>query len=163
MSSVPAHGAAGGVHPGFEQAEIPMTITTRFATEADRAAWERVFLAYATFGKTEQTPQMRVRVWGWIMTPTAQTRCIVAEAEAGELVGFTHFRSYERPLPATIGAYIDDMFVDPSLRGQGVVDLMIRAVGDFAESQGWDVVRWMTREKNYRARAVYDRHADKTD
>lgn len=140
-----------------------MNITTRFATEADRPAWDHMFLAYATFGKTEQTEEMRARVWGWIMSPTAQTRCIVAETQAGELVGFTHFRSYERPLPATVGAYIDDMFVDSMARGQGVVDLMIKAVGAFAESQGWDVVRWMTREGNYRARAVYDRHAEKTD
>ena len=40
---------------------------------------------------------------------------------------------------------------------------MIEAVGTYAREQGWDVVRWMTSETNYRARSVYDRHATKSN
>ncbi len=66
-------------------------------------------------------------------------------------------------MPATKGAFIDDMFVAPSARGQGVVEAMIEAVGVYASDHGWDVVRWMTSETNYRARSVYDRHATKSN
>ncbi|TQV77992.1 GNAT family N-acetyltransferase [Denitrobaculum tricleocarpae] len=95
--------------------------------------------------------------------PYAQTQCFVVEGDRGELAGFVHFRSYERPMPATKGAYIDDMFVAPTARGNGIVDLMIESVGAYAKEQGWDVVRWMTSETNYRARSVYDRHATKSN
>ena len=140
-----------------------MTVTVRQADQKDRDGWDALFEEYCRFGGEEQTTAMRDKVWGWIADPNAQTRCFVAEDDNQQLVGFVHFRSYERPMPATIGAYIDDMFVTPSARGQGIVDMMIRAVGDFANDQGWDVVRWMTSETNYRARAVYDRHAKKSN
>ena len=140
-----------------------MTATVRQATDGDRAAWDALFAAYCAYGKQDQTPAMRDRVWGWIQDPSAQTHCFVVEGGEGQIVGFVHFRSYERPMPATIGAYIDDMFVTPSARGQGIVDDIIKAVGAYAKAQGWDVVRWMTSETNYRARAVYDRHATKSN
>lgn len=140
-----------------------MTVTVRQADQKDREGWDALFEEYCRFGGEEQTVEMRDRVWGWIADPTAQTRCFVVESENQQLVGFVHFRSYERPMPATIGAYIDDMFVAPVARGQGIVDMMIQAVGNFATDQGWDVVRWMTSETNYRARAVYDRHAKKSN
>lgn len=133
----------------------------RPARPEDRADWDRLFAAYAAFGGEAQTEQMRDRVWSWIHDPHRQTLCLVVEG-AEELAGFVHFRSYERPMPATLGAYFDDMYVAPEARGQGIVDAMIHAVGDYARARGWDCVRWMTSETNYRARAVYDRHADRT-
>lgn len=139
-----------------------MDIRIRPAAQADKGAWAVFFEQYAACGNQIQTPEMRDRVWQWIHSETAQTVCLLAEDEQGQLVGFVHFRSYERPLPATTGTYIDDMFVSPQVRGAGIVDQMIDAVGTYARHKGWDVVRWMTAETNYRARSVYDRHADKT-
>lgn len=140
-----------------------MVVKIRQAAAQDREEWDALFKAYCEFGGDKQTSEMRDRVWGWIHDQAAQTLCFVAENERRELVGFVHFRSYERPMPATKGAYIDDMFVAPSARGRGVIDIMIEAVGAYAKDQGWDVVRWMTSETNYRARSVYDRHATKSN
>ncbi|WP_299614206.1 GNAT family N-acetyltransferase [uncultured Tateyamaria sp.] len=140
-----------------------MVVKIRRAADQDRAAWNVLFQAHCAFGGEEQTSEMRDRVWGWIHDQDAQTLCFVAENDQGEVIGFVHFRPYERPMPATKGAFIDDMFVAPSARGQGVVDAMIEAVGVYASDHGWDVVRWMTSETNYRARSVYDRHATKSN
>ncbi len=139
-----------------------MNTTIRQTTQSDRQSWDILFQAYAEFGGDEQTPQMRDRVWEWIHDKSAQTICFVAENRQKKIIGFVHFRSYERPLPATKGAYIDDMYVTPDCRGQGIIDHLIESVGHYATEQGWDVVRWMTSETNYRARAVYDRQAVKT-
>lgn len=143
--------------------EVGVTVTLRWAEERDRAQWDKLFEAYCAFGGAQQTPEMRDRVWAWIHDPSAQTRCFVVADPHGQLVGFVHFRAFERPMDAAIGGYIDDMFVASEARGQGVVDLMIENVGAYAKKQGWDVVRWMTSDTNYRARAVYDRHAVKSD
>lgn len=139
-----------------------MSFVIRPAAPADRTEWDRLFAAYVAYGGAVQTPEMRDRVWGWIHDIRRQMRCLVAEGETG-LAGFVHFRSYERPMHATLGLYIDDMYVAPDARGQGIADDMIRAVGDYGRARGWDCVRWMTSETNQRARAVYDRHADRTD
>ncbi|MEP4197322.1 MAG: GNAT family N-acetyltransferase [Aliishimia sp.] len=143
--------------------EIEMSVIVRPATQRDRRDWDTLFEAYCAFGGDQQTAEMRDRVWGWINDETAQTTCFIAEDAGGEVIGFVHFRKYERPMPATKGAYIDDMFVSPSARGKGVVDHLITSVGVYAEEQGLDVVRWMTSETNYRARSVYDRHATKSN
>lgn len=102
---------------GFE-----MAATIRQVAEKDCNEWAALFEAYCKFGGGERTSEMRDRVWGWIQSPTAQTRCFVAENDQGKIVGFVHFGSYERPMPAIKGAYIDDVFVGPSARGQGMVD-----------------------------------------
>ena len=140
-----------------------MSVKIRPIAARDRQEWDALFSAYCSFGGDQQTSAMRDRVWGWIHDETAQTKCFVAENEQGNVIGVVHFREYERPMPASKGAYIDDMFVSPAARGQGVVDRLIASVGTYAKEQGLDVVRWMTSETNYRARSVYDRHATKSN
>lgn len=133
----------------------------RTPTEADRPAWERLYAGYAAFYRVEQTPEMRARVWGWIHNPAHETRGLVAE-DAGRLVGLTHFRPFARPLSASIGGFLDDLFVDPAARGSGAAEALIQAVADEGRKQGWTVIRWITAEDNYRARGLYDQLAEKT-
>lgn len=127
----------------------------------DRAEWERLYAGYAAFYKVDQTPQMRARVWGWLHDPAHQTRGLVAE-EGGRLIGLAHFRAFARPLSATIGGFLDDLFVDPSSRGSGAAEALIKAVAEEGRSSGWTVLRWITADVNYRARGLYDRLAEKT-
>lgn len=140
-----------------------MSVNVRPIAEHDRQEWDTLFAAYCACGGDNQTAEMRDRVWSWIHDETAQTLCFIAESDRGDMIGFVHFREYERPMPATKGAYIDDMYVSPSARGQGVVDRLITSVGEYAKHHGLDVVRWMTSETNYRARSAYDRHARKSN
>ena len=118
-----------------------MSVKVRAVAEHDRQEWDTLFEAYCAFGGNQQTAQMRDRVWDWISDETAQTICFIAENDGGDAIGFVHFREYERSMAATKGAYIDDMFVSPSARGQGVVDRLIASVGEYANEHGLDVVR----------------------
>ena len=128
---------------------------------ADRPEWERLYAGYAAFYKVTQTPEMRATVWGWLHDPAHQTRGLVAEEE-GRLIGLAHFRPFARPLSASTGGFLDDLFVDPAGRGSGAADALIGAIADEGRKQGWTVIRWITAEDNYRARALYDRVAEKT-
>ncbi len=58
--------------------------------------------------------------------------------------------------------YLDDLFVDPSQRGQRVADALIEAVAEEGRRRGWSVIRWITADDNYRGRGVYDRLATRT-
>lgn len=134
----------------------------RAVAAADRAAWDRLYAGYAAFYGVAQTPAMRDRVWGWIRDPEHEVQALVAEGADGGLVGIAHFRPFARPLSATVGGYLDDLFVDPAARGAGVAQALIGAVAAEGRAQGWSVIRWITATDNARARAVYDRVARAT-
>lgn len=129
--------------------------------EADRAEWERLYAGYAAFYKVEQSPEMRARVWGWLHDPAQQTHGLVAEV-GGRLVGLAHFRPFARPLSASTGGFLDDLFVDPSSRGSGAAEALIKAIAEEGRRLGWTVIRWITADDNYRARGLYDQLATKT-
>ena len=127
-----------------------------------RDDWERLYAGYAEFYRVTQTPEMRARVWGWIMDPAHEVKALVAEDEAGRAVGLAHYRPFARPLAASTGGYLDDLFVDPACRGQRVADALIAAVAEEGRRRGWSVIRWITADDNYRGRGVYDRLATRT-
>lgn len=130
---------------------------------AHRPDWERLYAGYAAFYKVEQTPEMRARVWEWIHDPAHEVEGLVALDGSGRPIGLTHFRPYSRPLMAATACFLDDLFVDPAARGSGAAQALIRAVSETARARGWTLVRWITAEDNYRARAVYDRLAVRTN
>ncbi len=139
-----------------------MSVTVVPVGERHRADWERLYAGYAAFYKVEQTQAMRERVWGWIHDPAHEVRGFVAEDAAGRAVGLAHFRPFARPLSASTGGFLDDLFVSPDARGGRVADALIEAVAEEGRRQGWSVIRWITADDNYRGRGVYDRLATRT-
>lgn len=139
-----------------------MTVTVRRLADGDRAAWEGLYAGYAEFYRVTQTPEMRARVWRWIFDPTHEVEAFVAEDDGGHILGLAHFRAFARPLSASTGGFLDDLFVTPGARGQGAADALIDALAAEGRARGWTVIRWITAEDNYRARAVYDRMAERT-
>lgn len=133
----------------------------RAVRASDKAEWAALYAGYAAFYKVEQTEAMRETVWGWLMDSAHGTEGLVAEID-GALVGLAHFRPYARPLSASVGGFLDDLFVGPAARGSGAAEALITALGDLGRARGWTVIRWITAEDNYRARGLYDRLADRT-
>lgn len=80
----------------------------------------------------------------------------------GRLLGLAHYRPFARPLSATVGCFLDDLFVAPQHRGSGAADLLLGALRALAAERGWSVVRWITADDNHRARAKYDQVARRT-
>lgn len=139
-----------------------MTITIRPVEQIDRAQWKSLYQGYAEFYKVTQTEDMRDTVWSWLFDKAHETNGLVAVDEKGALIGLTHFRPFARPLSATTGGFLDDLFVTPASRGSGAARLLIEAVAEVGKQRGWSVIRWITAEDNYRARSLYDKVAEKT-
>jgi len=55
--------------------------------------------------------------------------------------------------------YLQDLFVAPDARGQGVAAALIEELAQRARAAGADRFHWLTNESNARARALYDRVA----
>lgn len=132
------------------------------AAPRHRAGWGRLYAGYAAFYGVAQTEAMRGTVWGWILDPAQEVKALLAEAPDGAPVGLAHYRAFARPLRASRGLFLDDLFVDPAWRGQGVAQALLAALAERAAAEGCDVVRWITAEDNARARAAYDRVAQAT-
>lgn len=127
-----------------------------------RADWERLYAGYAAFYRATQTPEMRATVWGWIMDPAHEVKALIAEDASGRALGLAHYRPFARPLSASTGCFLDDLFVAPETRGMRVGEALIEALAAMARERGWSVVRWITADDNYRARTAYDRVATRT-
>ncbi len=137
-----------------------MTIV-RDARPDDFPAWRELYRGYADFYEVEQTEEMAERVWGWILDPAHEVRALVAEDDS-RLVGIAHYRPFARPLAASTGCYLDDLFVDPAARGSGVADALLTELRSRARANGWSVIRWITAADNATAQRVYDRVAERT-
>jgi GNAT superfamily N-acetyltransferase len=58
--------------------------------------------------------------------------------------------------------YLEDLFVDPRARGNGIGRALIEAVYAYADARGCSRTYWMTQENNATARALYDKVATKS-
>ena len=128
---------------------------------SDFNEWARLYAGYAAFYGVTQTEAMRAQVWAWVQDPGHPVQALVARGPAG-LLGLAHVRAFSRPLSASTGGFLDDLFVDPAARGSGTARELIAAVRALGQAQGWSVVRWITAADNAAARGLYDQVAQAT-
>lgn len=136
--------------------------TVREPTDADRPRWEELFIAYGDFYRRPVSSEMAERVWSWIREEYLGVRCLLVERGDEPPVGLMHFRVFPRPLAASVGGFMDDLFVDEMQRSEGAVDALFLALGYIGLEERWSLLRGITAENNYRARAKYDQFATRT-
>jgi len=139
-----------------------MTINVDLLTDDDRAQWEPLYHGYAEFYQVPMNDEILDTVWGWIHDDSNPFFGLIAKDENGEALGLMHCRQMPSPLRGALVGFLDDLFVSPEARGQGVVEALYEALNALAKKQGWPFIRWITAENNYRGRAVYDKLSDKT-
>ncbi|WP_329127733.1 GNAT family N-acetyltransferase [Streptomyces sp. NBC_01465] len=127
----------------------------------DRALWQPLFEQYCAFYDVDADQAHVDRVWAWIQDPEIAAYCVVARDEDDRPIGLAHYRPWNWTTRGATGCFLDDLFVDPAHRGEGVADALIREVRRIAAEQGWAAVRWLTGNDNFRAQAVYERHAQR--
>ena len=139
-----------------------MTVATRPGAKDEFEQWNQLYESYAQFYKVVQDQPMRDTVWGWLHDADHQTCGLVAENAEGKVIGLAHYPRLARPLAAATGGFLDDLFVEPQARGSGAAAALIDALKTEGERRGWSVIRWITADDNYRARALYDKMAVRT-
>lgn len=137
-------------------------VQVRSPLDSDYGRWSVLYRGYAEFYGVAQTDTARDVVWSWIHDPNHEVGCLLADSTQDGVVGLAHFRPFARPLRSSTGCFLDDLFVDPHARGVGAADALLTALRRLAVAKGWDLVRWITADDNYRARAKYDQYATRT-
>ncbi len=129
----------------------------------DRPDWERLYRGYAEFYRVETNTGKLDTLFGWLMDAGHPCTGLVAVARDGAIVGLAHYRAMPSPLRGQDVGFLDDLFVDPARRGDGAGEALLRHLDEIAASHSWGVVRWITRDDNYRARGLYDRLSSRSD
>ncbi|MEL6677553.1 MAG: GNAT family N-acetyltransferase, partial [Pseudomonadota bacterium] len=86
---------------------------------------------------------------------------LVAE-RGGTLIGLTHYVFHRHGWKIENVCYLQDLFVDPDVRGSGAGRALIEGVYAAADAAGAPSVYWTTQDFNTSARQLYDRIGEVT-
>lgn len=141
--------------------------TVRHVSDTEFDAWTSLFRGYAEFYEWPTSDEHQRQIWRWIHEDhSVETLVAVEIDDAGNEIGvprgLAHLRVWVRPLRGVISGYLDDLYVDPEVRGGGAVEALLDAMNRIAIERDWAIIRWTTADDNYRARRVYDQVAART-
>jgi GNAT superfamily N-acetyltransferase len=133
-----------------------MTLRIAPLQPEDRAAWEVLARGYKAFYNTPTEDEAYARAWVRLLNQDG-IHGLGAYLE-GELRGFAHYLFHANTWAPSI-CYLQDLYTDPSVRGQGIGRALIEAVAVQARERGAVRYYWLTQSDNTRARALYDQLA----
>jgi GNAT superfamily N-acetyltransferase len=123
---------------------------------ADRAAWQRLAEDYKRFYETVLPATDYDTAWSRLL---AQDGVLGLGARVdGQLVGIAHYLLHTSTWASQV-CYLQDLFVAPAARGQGVARALIEAVARAARAHNASRFYWITEQSNTAARALYDQVA----
>lgn len=121
-----------------------------------RERWEELARGYNRFYEHSRTDAEYERAWQRLL-PGEGIHGLGAEID-GRLEGIAHYL-FHRSVWAETVCYLQDLFVEPGMRGRGAARALIEAVAADARERGAARYYWQTKESNAVARALYDRVA----
>ena len=127
----------------------------------DKEQWEKLYKGYADFYKVEMNDKILQTVWKWLHDKSHEVNGLVYEVDEN-IVGLAHYRRMPSPLRGQDIGFLDDLFVDAEHRGQRIGEKFINKLKEISKSKRWNLVRWITREDNLRAKSLYDRVSEKS-
>jgi GNAT superfamily N-acetyltransferase len=134
-----------------------MTLTIRPLERDDEADWRRLWHDYLAYYETERPEEIYVTYFERLLGDDPQDyNGLVAELD-GRLVGLTHYLFHRHGWRLENVCYLQDLFAEPDLRGQGIGRKLIEAVYAAADAAGAPSVYWLTQDFNTTARQLYDR------
>ena len=139
-----------------------MTTTVRRLTDEDHTQWLPLWHGYLAFYEAEVDDAVTKATWRRLVSDNEQPHGLCAVDEMGRLIGIVHYLFHPVTWSIADRCYLEDLFVDPTIRGGGVGKKLIEAVYAEADAHGADQTYWLTQEFNDRARRLYDHVATVT-
>ncbi len=132
-----------------------MTISVRPLKAEDKSRWLELWNGYLTFYETSLSNEQTELTWKRLMDSNYGVFGLMAEKD-GAMVGITHFMFRPSTWAPKDYCYLEDLFVDPTVRGSGAGRALINRVIELAKEHGAGRVYWTTKENNAQARILYD-------
>jgi GNAT superfamily N-acetyltransferase len=139
-----------------------MTTTIRPLTAADEADWRRLWTGYLEYYETSVPEEVYCSTFARLLGSDPQDfHGLVAEQD-GKLVGLAHYLFHRHCWRIENVIYLQDLYVDPEVRGTGAGRALIEAVYAAGDAAGCQTVYWLTQDFNAAGRRLYDRIAKLT-
>jgi GNAT superfamily N-acetyltransferase len=139
---------------------IAMPIRT--LNPGDHAIWSPLWQGYLTFYKASVPDAVSDTTFARLTSGAEPMGGFIAEDTAGRAVGVVHWVTHRTCWSARDTCYLQDLFVDPAVRGGGHGRALIEAVHALAKAMNCQRVYWQTHETNATAQALYNRVAERS-
>jgi GNAT superfamily N-acetyltransferase len=134
-----------------------MSIIIRPITLSDKARWLELFKEYVIFYKSKVSDEQFELTWQRIHSDFNMYG-LIAELD-GQIVGIAHYIFRPSTWDVEDFCYLEDLFVDPKVRGAGVGRALISELEKIATAKGSKRLYWTTAPDNEVARKLYDKVA----
>jgi GNAT superfamily N-acetyltransferase len=121
--------------------------------------WYPLWQGYLTFYETSLPDEIAKNNWTRFFDDNEPVGAIGAFID-GKMVGFVHYIFHRTNWSLYSTCYLQDLYANPGVRGEGIGRALIEAVYTKAKEQGLEQVYWMTQNHNKTARKLYDKIAD---
>ena len=131
-----------------------MVIEIREPDRQDKAQWLSLWQGYTRFFGSPQPAEVTEHTWQRMLDAASPMLGRFAVVD-GNVVGFAICILHEGTWVKTPICYLEDLFVAPQMRGQGIARTLIQALQTEGKEKGWSRLYWHTRTDNP-ARRLYD-------
>ena len=130
-------------------------------TAGDRERWAELWRGYLDFYETRLPPETYDHTWQRLVAAESPVRGFGARlgTSTAPLAGIVHYLFHAHAWMTCEVCYLQDLFVDSTVRRQGCGAKLIEAVAAIARERGCGRLYWTTKEDNTTARSLYDRIA----
>jgi GNAT superfamily N-acetyltransferase len=141
---------------------MSLALTIRPIGVGDKAVWRPLWTAYLEFYESSVADEVYDTTFERLCDGGHPDQCGLLAFDGERAVGLVHYIYHPHNWRIEKTCYLQDLYADPSVRGQGVGRALIEAVYAAADAAGCPSVYWMTQEFNAEARQLYDRIATLT-
>lgn len=121
--------------------------------------WLPLWQGYLEFYKSSLASEITDIVFNRLCDPDEKNMGGFLAFEGDRAIGLVHYIVHRGTWSVNDVCYLEDLFVDPNVRGGGVGRALINAVADFAREEDHRHVYWQTQKTNERAQILYEKMA----
>lgn len=148
---------------GLQKEVMKMEIKVRELRADDFDDWKLLWEGYLSFYGTTLSEAIQETYWARLLSNKPhEFRALVAIDAKENAVGLAHYLFHRHGWHINDVCYLQDLFVAPQARRQGVATQLIEAVYRQADKHQAAQVYWLTQTYNAKARLLYDKVAKLT-
>lgn len=137
-------------------------IEIRDIRKEDAADWRRMWKAYLAFYETDRPDEVYRTSFDRLTDPNITDYNGLTAYAGPRAIGLAHYIFHKHGWQIDDVCYLQDLYVEPDVRGTGAGRKLIEAVYAAADAAGRPNVYWLTQDFNTQARQLYDRIAKLT-
>ncbi|WP_120500297.1 GNAT family N-acetyltransferase [Roseovarius sp. EL26] len=138
------------------------TLTIRPIESGDKDAWRVLWTAYLEFYESSVSDAVYDATFDRLLSKEHPDQNGFLAVLGDTPVGLVHYIYHAHNWRLDKVCYLQDLYADPTVRGQGMGRKLIEAVYARADTDGCPSVYWLTQDFNAEARKLYDRIANLT-